>query len=81
MAIMIKYKVKEVAGDLDVATKDVIAVLKEKCGVDKKAMTTLSEEELNILFDYYTQKNAVADLSDYFAVRDNAIKKQEEEAP
>ena len=80
MAIMIKYKVKEVAGDLDVATKDVIAVLKEKCGVDKKAMTTLSEEELNILFDYYTQKNAVADLSDYFAVRDNAIKKQEEEA-
>ncbi|MBQ6336533.1 MAG: translation initiation factor IF-2 [Ruminococcus sp.] len=77
---MIKYKVKEVAGDLDVATKDVIAVLKEKCGVDKKAMTTLSEEELNILFDYYTQKNAVADLSDYFAVRDNAIKKQEEEA-
>ena len=80
MAIMIKYKVKEVAGDLDVATKDVIAVLKEKCGVDKKAMTTLSEEELNILFDYYTQKNAVADLSEYFAVRDNAIKKQEEEA-
>ncbi len=80
MAIMIKYKVKEVATDLDVATKDVIAVLKENCGVDKKAMTALTEDELNFIFDYYTQKNAVSDLSAYFAVRDNAIKKQQEEA-
>ena len=80
MAIMIKYKVKEVATDLDVATKDVIAVLKDKLGVDKKAMTALTEDELNFIFDYYTQLNAVADLSAYFAVRDNAIKKQEEEA-
>ncbi|MBQ9471771.1 MAG: translation initiation factor IF-2 [Ruminococcus sp.] len=78
--MMIKYKVKEVATDLDVATKDVIAVLKDKLGVDKKAMTALTEDELNFIFDYYTQLNAVADLSAYFAVRDNAIKKQEEEA-
>ena len=80
MAIMIKYKVKEVAADLDVATKDVITVLKDKCGVDKKAMTALTEDELNFIFDYYTRLNAVSDLSAYFAVRDNAIKKQEEEA-
>ncbi len=80
MAIMIKYKVKEVAADLDVATKDVIAVLKDKCGVDKKAMTALNEGELNVIFDYFTQKNAVSDFSAYFAVRDDAIRKQEEEA-
>ena len=80
MAIMIKYKVKEVATDLDVTTKDVIAVLKDKLGADKKAMTALTEDELNFIFDYYTQKNAVADFSAYFAVRENAIKKQEEEA-
>ena len=80
MAIMIKYKVKEVAADLDVSTKDVIAALKEKCGSDKKAMTALTEDELNILFDYFTQKNAVQDFSAYFAVRDNVIKQQEEEA-
>ena len=36
MAMMIKYKVKEVASDLSVTTKDVIAVLKDYCGVDKK---------------------------------------------
>lgn len=80
MAIMIKYKVKEVATDLDVTTKEVIAVLKEKLGADKKAMTTLSEEELNFIFDYFTQKNAIDDLSAYFAVRDQAIKQKEEEA-
>ena len=80
MAIMIKYKVKEVAADLDVTTKDVITVLKDKLGADKKAMTALTEDELNFIFDYYTQKNAVADLSAYFAVRDTAIQKQQEEA-
>ncbi|MBQ1473679.1 MAG: translation initiation factor IF-2 [Ruminococcus sp.] len=77
---MIKYKVKEVATDLDVTTKEVITVLKEKLGVDKKTMTALNEDELNYIFDYFTQKNAVSDLSAYFAVRDNAIKQQEEEA-
>ena len=80
MAIMIKYKVKEVATDLDVTTKEVVTVLKEKLGVDKKAMTTLNEEELNFIFDYFTQKNAVSDLAPYFAVRDQAIKQKEEEA-
>ncbi|HBE15053.1 MAG TPA: translation initiation factor IF-2 [Ruminococcaceae bacterium] len=77
---MIKYKVKEVATDLDVTTKEVVSVLKEKLGVDKKAMTTLNEEELNFIFDYFTQKNAVSDLTPYFAVRDQAIKQKEEEA-
>ena len=79
MAIMIKYKVKEVATDLDVTTKEVIAVLKDKLGVDKKAMTTLNEDELNYIFDHFTRKNAISDLAPYFAVRDDAIKKQQEE--
>ncbi len=80
MALMIKYKVKEVATDLDVTTKEVISVLKDKLGSDKKAMTTLTEDELNYIFDYFTTKNAVFDLSAYFAVRDKAIEQKEEEA-
>ena len=79
MAMMIKYKVKEVATDLSVTTKDVIAVLKEYCGVDKKAMTALTEDELNIVFDFFTQKNAMENFNDYFAVRETAIIKREEE--
>ncbi|MBQ7218081.1 MAG: translation initiation factor IF-2 [Ruminococcus sp.] len=78
--MMIKYKVKEVATDLDVATKDVIKVVKDYCGADKKAMTALTEDELNVVFDFFTQKNAVKDLAAYFAVRDQAIEKQQAEA-
>ncbi len=80
MAMMIKYKVKEVATDLNVAAKDVIAVLEQYCNVTKKTMTSLEENELDVIFDYYTQKNAVENLNDYFAVRDKAIEKAETEA-
>ncbi len=79
MAMMIKYKVKEVATDLDVTSKDVIAVLEKYCNVTKKTMTSLEESELDVIFDYYTQKNAVENLNAYFAVRDKAIEKAEQE--
>ena len=78
MAMMIKYKVKEVATDLNVAPKDVIAVLEQYCNVTKKTMTALDENELDVVFDYYTQKNAVENFNDYFAVRDKAIEKAEQ---
>jgi translation initiation factor IF-2 len=80
MAIMMKYKVKEVATDLNVTTKEVAAVLKQYCGSDKKAMTALTEDELNVVFDFFTQKFAAPDFNAYFAVRDKAIEKKEQEA-
>ncbi len=79
MAMMIKYKVKEVATDLKVSAKDVIAVLEQYCNVTKKTMTSLEESELNVIFDYFTQKNAVENFNEYFAVRDKAIEKAEQE--
>ncbi len=80
MAMMIKYKVKEVATDLNVTAKDVIAVLEQYCNVTKKTMTSLEENELDVIFDYYTQKNAVENFNAYFAVRDKAIEKAEQDA-
>ncbi|MBQ7134080.1 MAG: translation initiation factor IF-2 [Ruminococcus sp.] len=77
--MMIKYKVKEVATDLNVPAKDVIAVLEEYCKVSKKTMTSLEESELDVIFDYYTQKNAVENFNAYFAVREKAIEKAEQE--
>ncbi len=79
MAMMIKYKVKDVATDLNVSTKDVIAVLEQYCNVTKKTMTSLDENELNIVFDYFTQKNSVDNFNAYFAVREKAIEKAEQE--
>ena len=79
MAMMIKYKVKDVAADLNVSAKDVIAVLEKHCNVTKKTMASLEENELNVVFDYFTQKNSVENFNSYFAVRDKAIEKAEQE--
>ena len=54
---MIKYKVHEVSKDLGVSSKEVIEVVKKYCGKAKKSMTALEEDELNVVFDYFTQKN------------------------
>ena len=48
---MIKYKLSEVAKDLNVTNKEVADVLKAQLGVVKKPATALTEEELNIVFE------------------------------
>ncbi len=65
--MMVKYRVHEVAKDLGVASKDIIALLKEKLGVEKKHMTALSSDELSFIFEYFTQKNQVENFDKYFA--------------
>lgn len=62
-----KYRVHEVAKDLGVASKEIIEVLKKYLGEEKKHMTSLTENELNIIFEYYTQKNKVESFDEYFA--------------
>ena len=73
---MIKYKVHEVAKDLGVQSKAVTDVVEKYCNTIKKSMTALEEEELNIIFDYFTQENAMENLDSYFAVRDKVIEEQ-----
>ncbi|MEE3334181.1 MAG: translation initiation factor IF-2 [Ruminococcus sp.] len=77
---MIKYKVKEVADDFNVKTKKITEILSEKCGVNKKAMTALEADELNVIFDVMTTENALKDFSEYFAVRDKAVEEYEKQA-
>lgn len=76
---MIKYKIHEVSKDLGVSSKEVIEVVKKYCGKAKKSMTALEEDELNVVFDYFTQKNNMESLDSYFEVRNNAIENQQTE--
>ncbi|MCH5303523.1 MAG: translation initiation factor IF-2 [Ruminococcus sp.] len=76
---MIKYKVKEVADDFNVKSKIITEILLDKCGVNKKSMTSLDAEELNVIFDVMTTQNAVKDFSEYFSVRDKAIEEYEKQ--
>ena len=81
--MMIKYKVNEVAKDLGVNSKKVIEVLDKYCGVQKKTTTTLEENELNVVFDYFTQDKNLDNLDAYYAKRNAGIeeveKKKDEE--
>ena len=61
-----KYRVHEVAKDFGVASKDIINILKNYLGEEKKHMTCLTENELNIIFEYFTQKNEVKSFDKYF---------------
>ena len=82
--MMIKYKLREVASDLGVSNKDVIEVLNKYVGGEPKKQTAiLTEEELNIVFDYFTQKNSVENFNNYYdsATQQSAQAPTEEKQP
>ena len=64
-----KIKVKDIAGDLGVQNKKITTILEKYCGVSKKTMTTLEENEMDVIFDVITRENAVENLDSYFAAR------------
>lgn len=68
--MMIKYRVHEVAKDLNVPNKDVIDILEKYTGETKKHMTALTEQELDVVFEAFTQEKAMKDLNTYYAQRE-----------
>ena len=78
--MMIKYRVHEVAKDLDVANKEVLDILGKYVKEPKKHMTALEENELDIVFDKFTQDHAVQNFDAYFATRNTAQEAPEQPA-
>lgn len=64
--MVIKYRLHEVAKDMNLQNKDVIDLLANYSDTPKKHMTALTDEELNIVFDYFTQQNQVENFDAYF---------------
>ena len=64
---MLKYRVHDVAKDLNIQNKDVIDTLEKYTGKTEKYMTALEENELNLVFEAFTQKNNADSLDAYFA--------------
>ncbi len=77
--MMIKYRVREVAKDLNMPNKDVLDILSQYFPEPKKTMTALEEPELDVIFETFTQRNSVKSLDEYFAQREE--KKPEQPAP
>ena len=63
--MIIKYKVSEVAKDLNKPAKQIIDMLADLGGEPKKVGANLDEAELNYVFERLTQESAEADLSEY----------------
>ena len=63
---MIKYRVNELAKDFGKKSKDVIDLLDKLNSEQKKHMTVLTEEELNYIFETFTQETSVKNFNEYF---------------
>ncbi len=69
----LKYRVHEVARDLNVPKKDIIDLLDNYFGGEpRKHATALSEEELNVVFEHYTQGKQVSNFDQYFADKEKS---------
>lgn len=76
-----KYKLSDVAKDFGSTVQEVGAVLEGVSEGAKKPNTVLTEEELNVVFEHFTSKNAVANFNEYFASADiKPVKKEEKKA-
>ena len=62
-----KYRLKEVASDFGVAPKEIAEIVAKFSEKPKSNTQVLTDEELNCVFDYMTQKHQISDLSVVFA--------------
>ncbi len=74
---MTKIKAYEISKGFSVSSKEVVGVLHEYGVSEKNHMSALDENELNVIFEYYTQKNQVEDFSALFAVVETPEIKEE----
>ncbi len=75
---MTKIKAYEIAKGFGLSSKEVVGVLHEYGVSEKNHMSALDENEVNVIFEYYTQKNQVEDFSALFAVTEEPETKKKE---
>lgn len=80
MAIENKYRVHEVAKDFGLSTKEVTDILTKYSKTPKNHMQILTNDELNMVFDYISQHNQVKNLEEALEKQGAARKKTERSA-
>jgi len=66
---LVKYRVKEVAADFEVAPKVIVEIISKYFEKPKSNTQVLTEDELNLLFEYMTVNNQIQSLEQVFAVQ------------
>ena len=64
---MIKYRVHEVAKDVNTTSKVITQILTDYATTPKNHMQVLENNELDVIFEYLTQHNQAESLADIFA--------------
>lgn len=67
-----KYKLSDVAKDLGVDQKEIIDLLEKNFSGEKKRTTALTGEELNFIFETYTQKTELKSLESYYLYKEQS---------
>ncbi len=75
-----KYRVHEVAKDFNIKSNIVVDLLGKYFDGQKKHMTALEEDELDVIFETFTKENQTEDLNEYFNFVPESKKKKEEKA-
>ena len=79
---LLKYRLKEVAADFGVAPKEIAEIVGKFSEKPKSMTQVLSDEELNCVFDYMTQKNQISSIEQVFAAaKPKAAPAPKESAP
>ena len=65
----VKYRLKEVAADLGITPKEIGEILARFFEKPKSNTQILTDEELNVVFDYVTQTHQIDSLEQVFAVK------------
>lgn len=64
-----KIMISDLAKDLSVSENDIVELMWEFSGVKKNPSSTLTEEQVNLVLEYFTQENQVSSLDAYFKQR------------
>ena len=73
---MIKYRLKEVAADFGKTPKEISAIMEKFFEKPKSNTQVLTDDELNVIFDYITQTNQIESIEVVFATAAAAPKKE-----
>ena len=76
-----KYRVNELAKDLNIPVSEITDVVQEFFGVQKKSQASLSEDEMSVVLEKYSQSNQVKNFNSYFASASKPKTEKKEEKP
>ena len=67
MSIEVKQKIKDVADDFAMPAKKLIEIVGKFYEKPKSSSQNLTEDQLNVIFDYITQQNQIDSIEQVFA--------------